>query len=198
MEKVSQKAEDTEKIAKEFLDTITKTPPDLPLSREANGFPLTRGTKGVVSGAVVVGLSGDLGTGKTTFTQFVAKSLGVKTKVNSPTFVIIKRYTLTPPLSRKGEGAPSPFRRRRGMRFKNLFHIDAYRLKNEKELLHLGWEEIISNPENIIFIEWPELVAKAMPKKHHKISIKHIKEGHRKFKFSGVGHLGSLVSNTRK
>ena len=182
-DKISKGAEDTEKIAKEFLDKITSPQ------------PLSKITW---RGATVVGLSGDLGTGKTTFTQFVAKSLGVKTKVNSPTFVIMKRYTLTPTLSRKGEGAPSPFRRRRGMRFKNLFHIDAYRLKNEKELLHLGWEEIISNPENIIFIEWPELVAKAMPKKHHKISIKHIKEGHRKFKFSGVGHLGSLVSNTRK
>lgn len=175
-DKISKDSKDTEKIAKEFLDEITKTPPDLPLSGEADGFPLTRGTKGVVSLATVVGLSGDLGTGKTTFTQFIAKNLGVKTKVNSPTFVIMKRYSL--PLTRGSAQGARGFNK-----FKNLFHIDAYRLKNEKELLHLGWQEIISNPENIIFIEWPELVAKAMPKKHHKISIKHLKEGHRKFKF---------------
>jgi len=147
MEKISKSAEDTEKIAREFLELVMSP-------------------GGSASGAVVVGLSGDLGTGKTTFTQFIAKSLGVKGKVNSPTFVIMKRYDL------------------KHDKFKNIFHIDAYRLKNEKELLHLGWEEIISNPENLIFIEWPELVAKAMPKKHHKISIKHTKEGHRKFKFN--------------
>ncbi|KKR78977.1 MAG: hypothetical protein UU24_C0020G0003 [Candidatus Nomurabacteria bacterium GW2011_GWA2_40_9] len=181
MNHISKSSEDTEKIAKEFLDKIT------------NGFPLTRGTKGVVSRACVVGLTGDLGTGKTTFTQFVAKSLGVKTKVNSPTFVIMKRYSL--PL-RRGSARRARGFKKVGRKFKNLFHIDAYRLKNEKELFHLGWEEIISNPENLVFIEWPELVAKAMPKKHYKISIKHLprrsgakagtKEGHRKFgiKFS--------------
>ena len=65
--------------------------------------------------------------------------------------------------------------------FKYLFHLDAYRLKNEKELLHLGWEEIIGDNENLIFIEWPENIIKAMPKKHHRIHISHTKEGHRKF-----------------
>ena len=114
--------------------------------------------------ATVVCLHGDLGTGKTTFSQFVAKNLGVKRKVNSPTFVIMKRYNL------------------KHKNFRNLFHLDAYRLKNHKELLVLGWEEIISKPENLILIEWPENVIKAIPKKHHKIHISHTKEGHRNFK----------------
>ena len=162
MNKISKDSKDTEKIAKEFLEYLCGRQ-DLPQ-------------------ACVVGLSGDLGTGKTTFTQFIAKNLGIKTKVKSPTFVIMKRYTLTPTLSR----------RERGHRYKNLFHIDAYRLKNEKELLHLGWEEIVSNPKNLIFIEWPENIKKAMPKKYHKVFIKHLprrsgtkagtKEGHRKFR----------------
>lgn len=142
MEKKSKNIKETNKIAKEFLDKI----------------------KPNKVGATTVGLYGDLGTGKTAFTQAVAKLLGVKRKVNSPTFVIMKSYLL------------------KNSSFGKLIHIDAYRLKNEKELLHLGWEEIIGNPGHLVFIEWPERVIKAMPKKHHKILISHTKEGHRRFK----------------
>ncbi len=113
--------------------------------------------------ASVVALSGNLGAGKTTFTQALGKHLKIKRKVNSPTFVIMKKYPIKTP------------------HHKTLIHIDAYRLKNEKELEKLGWTEIVSNPENLICIEWPENVAKALPKKHHKIKISHTKEGHRKF-----------------
>jgi len=117
--------------------------------------------------ATVIGLYGDLGAGKTTFTKEIAKILNIKRKVNSPTFVIMKKYKF--PLKNNYGG------------FKYLFHLDAYRFKNEKELLHLGWDEIISKKEHLVFIEWPENIIKAMPKKHHKISISHTKEGHRKF-----------------
>jgi len=143
MQKVSKNTKDTQILAKDFLDLIL---------RVKN------------KSACIIGLYGELGTGKTTFSQFVAKNLGVKRKVNSPTFVIMKRYSL------------------KHKNFKNLFHLDAYRLKNHKELLILGWEEIISKPENLILIEWPENVIKAIPKKHHKIHISHTKEGHRSFK----------------
>ncbi|MEI6581217.1 MAG: tRNA (adenosine(37)-N6)-threonylcarbamoyltransferase complex ATPase subunit type 1 TsaE [bacterium] len=118
--------------------------------------------------ATVVGLYGELGTGKTTFVQFVGKFLDVNKKIKSPTYVIMKKYNL------KKSG------------FKYLFHLDAYRLKNEKELLHLGWDEIISNKEHLVFIEWPEKIIKAMPKKHHQINITHTKEGHRKFKIKNA------------
>lgn len=147
-EVISKNTEDTAKIANDFINIITSPQP---LSSKSMG-------------AIVVGLSGNLGTGKTTFTQTVAKSLGIKNKVISPTFVIMKRYAF------------------KYKRFKNFFHLDAYRLKNEKELIVLNWQEIISNPENIVFVEWPELIKKGMPKKHHKIKISHTKEGYRKFK----------------
>lgn len=152
---ISKNIKDTEKIAKEFMNKINDG-----------------GNSSVLKQATVVGLYGDLGVGKTAFVQMVGRILNIKRKINSPTFVVMKRYSLG-----------------KASRFKNLFHLDAYRLKNEKELLHLGWEEIIKNPENIIFIEWPENVKKAMPRGHHKIKIAHlptgqagIKEGHRKFK----------------
>jgi len=150
IKKTSKNIKHTEKIAKEFSKLILQKK----------------------NSATVICLYGDLGTGKTTFSQFLAKNLGVKRKVNSPTFVIMKKYELPSQNVSKN--------------FKNLFHIDAYRLKNHKELLVLGWEEIISKPENLILIEWPENVLKAIPKKHNKIHISHTKQGHRNFKIKAI------------
>lgn len=140
MKTISKNLRETEKIAKDFLAKL----------KIAKG------------GATVVGLYGELGAGKTTFTQAIAKELKIKRKVNSPTFVIMKSYKL------------------KTKNYKRLFHIDAYRLKNEHELSHLGWDEIIENKEHLIFIEWPENVSKGMPKKHHQIHISHHKNGGRK------------------
>lgn len=102
--------------------------------------------------AVVVGLYGNLGAGKTAFTKAIAKNLGVEDTITSPTFVIEKIYELT------------------NQKFKHLIHIDAYRLEKEQELVSLGWNEITGDPENIIFIEWPERVIGIMPE-HIKIQF---------------------------
>jgi len=97
-------------------------------------------------GAKVLGLYGDLGSGKTTFTQILARELGVTETVTSPTFVIEKYYEL--------DGTKS---------FKKLVHIDAYRLKSSHELKVIGWEELVKEPKTLIAIEWPEKVADIMP-----------------------------------
>ena len=104
--------------------------------------------------ALVVGLYGNLGSGKATFTQGVARVLGVEETVTSPTFVIEKIYELI------------------NQKFTHLIHIDAYRLEKPAELLHLGWKEIISDPKNLMLIEWPERVADIMPE-HIRINISH-------------------------
>src|SRR3990167_7430162 len=104
--------------------------------------------------AIIVGLYGDLGAGKTAFTKAVAKELGIKETVSSPTFVLERIYKL-----------PKKFAKN----FTHLIHIDAYRFEDEKELLHLGWAEIIADPHNLIFIEWPEQVKGIMPKGHIQI-----------------------------
>lgn len=143
MRKISKKEEDTKELAKHLFSKIKNKK-----SKKAT----------------VVGLYGDLGTGKTTFTKFFGKIVGIKNKINSPTFVIMKRYGL------------------KDSRFKNLFHIDAYRIKDENELNNLFWKEIKNNPENLIFIEWPEMIKRNIPKKHHKVYIKHTKRGEREFK----------------
>ena len=111
------------------------------------------------SAATVIALSGELGAGKTTFTQAAAKALGVEETVNSPTFVIEKIYQL-PLDSARGEN-----------KFSRLIHIDAYRLKSAEELTHLGWDDIIVDPLNLIIIEWPEHVEEAIPKNAHRIRI---------------------------
>jgi tRNA threonylcarbamoyladenosine biosynthesis protein TsaE len=95
--------------------------------------------------AAVVGFSGELGAGKTTFTQELAKQLGVSEDVVSPTFVIMKRYATTHPV------------------FTTLIHIDAYRLQNPEELLTLGFNEWHNKPHTLIVIEWPEHVSKVLP-----------------------------------
>ena len=112
--------------------------------------------------ALVIALEGDLGAGKTFFTKALAKSFGIKKRVISPTFVLMKRYGI----SKKP--------------FKNFYHIDCYRIKKPAELKALGWKEISGNPENIIVIEWAEKIKKILPKKIIKIKFEHINPKQRK------------------
>ena len=88
--------------------------------------------------AIVLGLRGELGSGKTVFTKGFLGALGVKSRVLSPTFLLIKSYKLT-----KGN-------------FKKAYHLDCYRLKSERELLSLGVKEILAAKENLVIIEWIE------------------------------------------
>lgn len=114
--------------------------------------------------ALVVALSGDLGAGKTAFVRAAARALGVRRAVSSPTFVIIKRHALP-----------------RGRKHSHLFHIDAYRLKSAKELMHLGWRDITADPRHIVFIEWPELVPGALPRGTSRVCIEYLEGNRRKF-----------------
>lgn len=112
--------------------------------------------------ALIIALEGNLGSGKTTFVQGLAEELGVKENVLSPTFVIQKDF----PLSLKN--------------FQNLYHIDAYRLKNYKELLDLGFADLIKNPENLIIIEWADKVRKILPRDIIKIKFENLGGNKRK------------------
>ncbi|MEK7642569.1 MAG: tRNA (adenosine(37)-N6)-threonylcarbamoyltransferase complex ATPase subunit type 1 TsaE [Patescibacteria group bacterium] len=109
-------------------------------------------------GAIVVGLYGELGAGKTTFMKYLAEILGVKETIQSPTFVIMRRYKTSPPSLRV---APL-LGKERGWG-EVLVHIDAYRLDSGTDLLKLGWKDLIKEPKNLICIEWPERVTEIMP-----------------------------------
>lgn len=115
--------------------------------------------------ATVIGLTGDLGSGKTTFVQGVARALGVTESVTSPTFVIEKIYPL------------------KNQPFKKLVHIDAYRLKNAHELEVLGWRELLGDPSNLIFIEWPENVPDTLPKNAPTLTLHVIDEHARRIEY---------------
>ncbi len=107
-------------------------------------------------------LEGDLGAGKTTFTQSFAKGLGVKRTVNSPTFTIMKQYNGRIPLN----------------------HLDVYRLADSEE--DLGWDEIFFG-DAVTVVEWAHLIEEELPKERLAISIERLGETERLFTFKATG-----------
>jgi tRNA threonylcarbamoyladenosine biosynthesis protein TsaE len=105
------------------------------------------------AGALVVTLQGDLGAGKTTFTQMLAATLGVTDTVTSPTFVIMKQYETSHPVVTR------------------LIHIDAYRLETVDELLILGWVDWLRSSHTLICVEWPERIAELIPETARSLSL---------------------------
>ena len=122
---------------------------------------VSKAQKNKTKKATILAFYGDLGTGKTTITQAICKILGIKEKIISPTFVIMKKYNIN-----KGK-------------FKKLVHIDAYRIEKSSELVRLGWEEIISDQDNLVIIEWPEKIQEIIPKDAITINLSHINESTR-------------------
>ncbi len=108
-------------------------------------------------------LTGDLGAGKTTLTQAIARQLGVSENVTSPTFSIVNGYTY---LDKSGKG--------------QLFHhLDLYRLKTIEEALNIGIEDILYDG-HYCFIEWPEIIEPLFPEDVVKINISILKDSSRK------------------
>ena len=97
------------------------------------------------TGATVVGLSGDLGSGKTTFVKYLANALGISEDVVSPTFILAKYYNLS------------------GKSWKKMIHIDGYRLDDPNEIEVLKWKDMITDPKNLICFEWPERIGGLFP-----------------------------------
>jgi len=96
--------------------------------------------------AAVVALTGELGAGKTTFIKSFMREAGVKRRITSPTFLILRRFGI------------------KSANFKNIFHIDAYRLENPEDLKATRAKEALASPENIVLVEWAEKIKKVLPK----------------------------------
>ena len=111
-----------------------------------------------VKGALVLALEGDLGGGKTTFAQGFAKGLGIREKILSPTFVIMRIFNM-----RKSD-------------FRKFVHIDAYRLKSVKELQTLGWKGILQERQAIVLVEWADRVRRALPEEYIRIQFEFVDE----------------------
>ena len=105
-----------------------------------------------LKGGEVLALFGDLGAGKTTFVQGLAKGLGVKGRIISPTFIILRTYPLRQSLS---EASP--------LKDKNFYHVDLYRIESEKEVEEIGLKEILKDRKDIVAIEWAEKIQNILP-----------------------------------
>lgn len=115
--------------------------------------------------ATIIALSGNLGAGKTTFVQLLAKELGVSEKVTSPTFTIMKGYELAG-------------------RFNLLVHMDAYRIEDLSELGPLRFSELLANKSNLLCIEWAEKIQSALPSEIIKINIEILPDGKREITYN--------------
>ena len=102
----------------------------------------------------VVALKGDLGTGKTTFTQGFAKGLSIHDRVGSPTFKLVSEYIGTP---------------------YNLYHVDCYRLKDSVEFLNLGGENLLMPHDGVSLIEWADVIQPLLPKNAIEIKYSRLK-----------------------
>lgn len=132
---------DMQEFAKEFLNTIQPN-----------------------NGATILCLQGDLGAGKTTFTQQIAKIFNIKDHITSPTFILQKKYEIK----------SSPFTNLE--QISQIIHMDMYRIEDVKELESLGFRELLKDPKNLLIIEWPEKVAEAIPKVSYMISFEFVDE----------------------
>lgn len=127
---------------------------------------LVRGRKNKT--AFILAMEGDLGGGKTTFLQGFAKGLGIREKVLSPTFLIMKIFKIP---SKKNEKEKNLFRK--------FFHLDCYRINSPKEILNLGWNKIIADNQNIVAVEWSKKIKKIIPKNSILIKFDFIKKNTR-------------------
>ncbi len=116
-----------------------------------------------LKGPAVITLRGELGAGKTTFTQGLARVLGIKQKIISPTFIIMRKYDL-PEI--KGD-------------LKYFYHVDLYRLDTDKAIESTGLLEVLADSESIVIIEWPEKMESLLPEKRIDIQLKYLSENER-------------------
>lgn len=146
------------KTYKTFSSAETKRLGSAFAKRIRNGSPGRRG-------ASVVALYGPLGSGKTVFTKGVLRGLGVRGRVTSPTFLIMKHFTIRKPRL-------------------EVYHFDCYRLRKSKELLLVGFKKILSDPRNIVIIEWAERIRALLPRRAIGVRFEHgSKEHERNIRF---------------
>jgi tRNA threonylcarbamoyladenosine biosynthesis protein TsaE len=132
---------------------------------------------GLLKPGDIVCLQGDLGAGKTTFTQGLAQGWGSLDSVSSPTFILVNQY-------RRADGS-------------NLFHLDAYRLDSVPEAEALDLDSMLA--EGALIIEWPERLGDLIPSERLHIRLEHISEEHRQMNFHAQGkHYDTLLDAIRQ
>jgi len=120
-----------------------------------------------LKGGETLALTGDLGSGKTTFIQGFAEGLGIKDRIISPTFILMRKYSYSK---------------------LNFYHIDFYRLENnlENEVKNLGIDDTWGKENNIVAIEWAEKIKDLLPKGTIQLSFENLGEENRKILIEGL------------
>src|ERR1035437_3238762 len=114
---------------------------------------------------VFLAFYGDLGAGKTTFIQGLAKGLGIEKRIISPTFIIARTYDLR---FKSKETQPKTF-----------YHIDLYRTQSKHDLLGVGLDQIIQDENNIVALEWAQKLGEMLPKKRIDVHMEYLGEDQR-------------------
>jgi tRNA threonylcarbamoyl adenosine modification protein YjeE len=99
-----------------------------------------------------IALQGDLGAGKTTLAQAIARGVGIRVDVTSPTFALVNSYEVDGTI---------------------VYHLDLYRLNGPEDLTNIGWDDILNSGE-IVIIEWPERAGLRLPADTLRIRLEHI------------------------
>lgn len=107
-------------------------------------------------GGEVIALVGDLGAGKTVLVRGIAQGLGIKHRIVSPTFVLMRVYPV-----------------RGHKKIRQLVHVDAYRIKHARDLLAIGLGDYLGRPDTITIIEWADRVKKILPTRATIINFRH-------------------------
>lgn len=123
----------------------------------------------------VIALYGELGAGKTTFTKGLARGLGIKKRIVSPTFIFIRSYIINQQSAINNQ--------------QFFYHIDLYRINKSKDARGLGLEEILADSENIVVIEWAGRIKEILPKKTIEISFKYLNKGQREIRIKKIKNL---------
>ena len=113
----------------------------------------------------VVCLEGELGAGKTTFTQGLAAALGVPGRVNSPTFCIVQEHRASSNVKPQTSNVKLPY----------LVHMDLYRLHGEDDVIAIGWEDFLSEGA-ILVVEWPERAGSLVPADAKHVVFTHLSD----------------------
>jgi tRNA threonylcarbamoyladenosine biosynthesis protein TsaE len=133
----------------------------------------------IVQGGELILLSGQLGTGKTTFTQGLARGMDITEHINSPTFTLLKEYP-GQPRATGGQHAQSPVG-------PALYHFDLYRLDNPEEIFDLGFEDYFYS-DGVCVVEWADKADLLWPTDHLRIRMKMMSETKRGLLFIATGH----------
>lgn len=120
-------------------------------------------------GGEVLALYGDLGSGKTTFMQGLAKGLGITKNIISPTFIIMRSYQVET--------------RDSGRQIKNVYHLDLYRIENDAQAEDLGIREFMGNSDTLVSIEWPDKIENILPEKTINIYFTYLEDNRREIRF---------------